>query len=47
MVVYKCCSYSSCEYEGNMKVTCGMANCQFAGSFCLLGWTAAAQTGFF
>lgn len=41
------CFYSSYEYEGNMKVTCGMAVSQFADSFCLLGWTAAAQTDFF
>lgn len=47
MVGYKCCFYSSYEYEGNMKVTCGMANGQFADSFCLLGWTGTAQTDFF
>jgi len=47
MVGYKCCFNSSYEYDRNMKVTCGMANSHFADSFCLLGWTAAAQTDFF
>lgn len=30
-----------------MKVTCGVANSQFADRFCLLGWSAAAQTDLF
>lgn len=47
MVGYKCCFYSTYEYKGNMKVTCGMANGQFADSFCLLVWTGTAQTDYF
>lgn len=47
MLRYKCCFLSSYEYEGKVKVACGMANSQCADSFCFLGWTAAAQTDFF
>lgn len=47
VVGWMCWIYSSYEYEGNRKVTCGMASSQFADSFCFLCWIAAAQIDFF